>query len=340
MAQTLDRTIGAAPQTSPQGSLERTTREGSPWTGLWAVVAKDMADHLTSVRMLILELLIVLTAVGTVWGALQEIRSAAPDDPFLFLRLFTTARDPLPAFVGFLSFLVPLIAIGLSFDAINGEFNRRTLSRVLAQPIYRDALLLGKFLAGFFTLALVLTAIWLLIIGMGIFGLGLPPSGEETARALVFLVATIFYGGIWLALGMVFSTVFRQPATAALAAIAVWIVFTFFWGIIVGLATQALSPAQFESAQQLIAAADLERNLARISPNTLYVEATIGMLNPAVRSFGLLLPSQMAGAIMGAPLPLGESVLLIWPQLTGLIAATILLFALAYLLFQRQEIRA
>ena len=46
------------------------------------------------------------------------------------------------------------------------------------------------------------------------------------------------------------------------------------------------------------------------------------------------------GAIMGAPLPLGQSLLLIWPQLTCLIAATILLFALAYLLFQRQEIRA
>ena len=344
MAQTLDQTLGetVGPKTgqTPQAVVERPTREGSPWTGLWAVVGKDMADHLTSVRMLILMLLIVLTAVGTVWGALQEIRSAAPNDPFLFLRLFTTAHDPLPAFVGFLSFLVPLIAIGLSFDAINGEFNRRTLSRVLAQPIYRDALLLGKFLAGLFTLALVLTAIWLLIIGMGIFGLGVPPSGEEVARALVFLVATVFYGGIWLALGMVFSTIFRQPATAALAALAVWLVFTFFWGIVAGLTTQALSPAQFETAQQVVAAADLERNIARVSPNTLYVEATIGMLNPAVRSFGLLLPSQMAGAIMGAPLPLAQSVLLIWPQLTCLIAATILLFALAYLLFQRQEIRA
>ena len=31
----------------------------------------------------------------------------------------------------------PLIAIALAFDSINGEFNRRTLSRVLAQPIYR-----------------------------------------------------------------------------------------------------------------------------------------------------------------------------------------------------------
>jgi ABC-2 type transport system permease protein len=39
-------------------------------------------------------------------------------------------------------------------------------------------------------------------------------------------------------------------------------------------------------------------------------------------------------------LPLGQSALLIWPDLTGLIAGTILLFALAYVFFQRQEIRA
>ncbi|HXF62049.1 MAG TPA: ABC transporter permease [Caldilineaceae bacterium] len=319
-------------------------REGTPWTGLWAVVAKDMADHLTSIRMLILEVLILLTAAGTVWGALESIRSTTAQDPFVFLRLFTTANEPLPAFIGFLTFLVPLIAIALSFDAINGEFNRRTLSRVLAQPIYRDALLMGKFLAGFFTLALVLTSIWLLIIGMGILSLGLPPSGEETARALIFLVATIFYGGIWLALGLVFSTVFRQPATAALAAIAVWIFFTFFWGILAGLLTQTLSPISGglpqEVLQQMIERAEMERNLARVSPNTLYVEVLISMLNPTVRSFGLVLPSQLEGALLGSPLPLSQSVLLTWPQLTGLIAATILLFALAYVLFQRQEIRA
>ncbi|MFN3309994.1 MAG: ABC transporter permease, partial [Anaerolineales bacterium] len=42
----------------------------------------------------------------------------------------------------------------------------------------------------------------------------------------------------------------------------------------------------------------------------------------------------------GSPLPLRQSVLIIWPQFTGLIAVTILLFALSYVLFQRQEIRA
>lgn len=308
-------------------------REGSPWRGLWAVVAKEMADHLTSVRMGILEVIVLLTAAVTLYMALQNLQSGSSE--FLFLKLFTTSQDPLPAFVGFLGFLVPLIAIALGFDSINGEFNRRTLSRVLAQPIYRDALLLGKFLAGLFTLALVLTAIWLMIIGLGIFRLGVPPTGEEVARGLLFLLATIAYGGIWLGLAMVFSVRFRQPATAALAAISVWLFFTVFWGMLVGLIAQGLARGVFNQIQ-------LELFLARLSPNTLYAEAILAFLNPAVRAFGPLVPLQLIQLqwAVPTPLPLSQSLLLVWPQLTGLIAGTIVLFAIGYVLFQRQEIRA
>ena len=92
-------------------------REGSPWTGLWAVVAKEMADNLTSARVLILELLTVLTAAATVYSASQTMREDAGSGSFLFLKLFTLGRDPLPAFVGFLGLLVPLIA------ALVGLFN-------------------------------------------------------------------------------------------------------------------------------------------------------------------------------------------------------------------------
>jgi ABC-2 type transport system permease protein len=315
-------------------------REGSPWTGLWAVVAKEMADSLTSVRMLILELLIVLTAAGTVYAATQSLHDSAGEGRFLFLKLFTTGHDPIPAFVGFLGFLVPLLAIALAFDTINGEFNQRTMSKVLAQPIYRDALLLGKFLAGLFTLALALTAIWLLIMGLGILGLGVPPSGEEVARSLWFLLVTVFYGGIWLALAMLFSILFRQPATAALASIAVWLFFIVFWGIIAQLLAQTLHPVQPGFFASALAQAQTELALTRLSPNTLYAEATVALLNPVVRSLGLVLPIQLQGAILGAPLPMSQSLLLIWPNLTGLIAATILLFAAGYVVFQRREIRA
>jgi ABC-2 type transport system permease protein len=66
----------------------------------------------------------------------------------------------------------------------------------------------------------------------------------------------------------------------------------------------------------------------------------VAFLQPQVRSLGFLLPTLLEGAALGAPLPLSQSVLLIRPQGTGLIAGSNLLFALAYVLFQRQKIRA
>lgn len=329
-------TTQAQPVETP---IVRHVREGSPWTGLGAVLAKEMADQLSSARMRVLEGLIVLTSIAAVYGAIRNLRTTVAQDAFLFLRLFTTAQEPLPAFVGFLAFLVPLIAISLAFDSVNGELNARTMARVLSQPIYRDAFLLGKFLAGLATLALVLSAIWLLIFGLGLVTLGVPPSGEEVARSLWFLLLTIFYGGVWLALGMVFSVVFRQPATAALASIAVWLFFMVFWGIIASVLAGSLMPIRAGFLEEWLAQRQLEMTLLNLSPNTLYVNATLALLNPAIRSLGLVLPFQLEGALLGNPLPLRQSLALIWPHFTGLVAGTILLFALGYVLFQRQEIR-
>ena len=77
-------------------------REGSPWHGLGVVILKELADHLTSVRMRVFELLVVLIALAALYGAIQQIRDVTAEDPFLFLKVFTTAREPLPfAFVSF-----------------------------------------------------------------------------------------------------------------------------------------------------------------------------------------------------------------------------------------------
>jgi len=46
------------------------------------------------------------------------------------------------------------------------------------------------------------------------------------------------------------------------------------------------------------------------------------------------------GSVPGAPIPLLQSVLIVWPQIVGLVAGTILLFVAGYIVFQRQEVRA
>ena len=217
-------------------------REGSPLHGLGVVTLKELSDHLTSARMRVLEWLVVLTALAAVYAAIQTIRDVSAQDPFLFLRLFTTAKEPLPSFVAFLGFLVPLMAIGLGFDAVNGEHNRRTLSRILSQPIYRDALLFGKFIAGLAVISISLIALWLLVIGLGLLLLGVPPGGEEMARAFVFLLVTIAYAGVWLALAMLFSVTFRSAATAALVTLGLWLFLTVIWPALAPAIAQAFVP--------------------------------------------------------------------------------------------------
>jgi ABC-2 type transport system permease protein len=310
-------------------------REGSPWQGIGAVVLKELSDHLSSARMRVLEALVVLTALAALYGAIQQIKDSTAEDPFLFLRLFTTSRDPLPSFVSFLGFLVPLMAIGLGFDAINGEHNRRTLSRILAQPIYRDALLFGKFIAGLATLSISLIGLWLLVIGLGLILLGLPPGFEEMARSLVFFLVTIAYASVWLALAMLFSILFRSAATAALITLGLWLFLTVIWPALAPAIAEALVSSDDPGTPIVVA-----QMLSRISPSTLFGEVVLALLNPTTRTLGPIYLSQLQGAVMGAPLPLGESLMIAWPQIVGLVASTILVFVLGYVVFQRQEIRA
>ena len=153
-----------------------TQREGSPFTGLGPVFMKEFADHLSSARMMVLMLFVIVFGAFPVASSLQQLRTVTEQDSYLFLRIFTSAPESLPiSFVFALNFIIPIMAIGLGFDAVNSEFNRRTLSRVLSQPIYRDALLLGKFLGGLATLAVALAALWLIVFGAGLLLLGLPP---------------------------------------------------------------------------------------------------------------------------------------------------------------------
>src|SRR5690348_16366919 len=315
-------------------------RRGSPWVGLGAVVAKETADHLSSARMRILEGLVFLTALAAAYAAIRAIRASIGESPFLFLRLLTLSQDPLPSFIALLGFLIPLVAIALAFDAINGEFNRRTLSRILAQPIYRDALLLGKFFAGLLSLTIGLVSLWLLVLGLGLLLFGVPPSTEETVRMLGFLVATIAYGGVWLALALLFSVIFRAPATAALAALGVWLVFALFWSVITPIVTTAIAGPPEGIFGPSLAYLQTQTIIDRLSPNTLDAETALALLHPATGAFGPVLLSQLEGALLGAPLPAAQSFLLIWPQLTGLIAASIVIYAIAYIIFQRQENRA
>ena len=241
-------------------------REGSPFKGVAAVALKEAADHMTNARFHLIMLLVLLTALGAIYGAIGRITATTAEEPFLFLRLLTVGREPLPSFVAFLGFLLPLVAIALGFDAINGEYSRRTMSRLLAQPIYRDAVLFGKFLGSLLVVAIALLALWLLMTGLGILFLGLPPSTADIVRGIAYLGVTLAYTGVWLALAIMFSTVIRSPATSALAALSVWLVLTVFWSMISPLLAGVFAPLNPLDPMSIINQYETQQAIARLSP--------------------------------------------------------------------------
>lgn len=109
--------------------------------------------------------------------------------------------------------------------------------------------------------------------------------------------------------------------------------------MIINLIGKALSPSGFASDYQIISYQRFMLNLLRFAPSQLFSDATTTLLMPSVRSLGPLTMEQVHGAIP-SPLPLGQSLMVVWPQLTGLIAATVVCFALSYVSFMRREVRS
>ncbi len=310
----------------------------------WSVVGrKEFADHILSVRFVALLILLGLVAIGSVYAAARELRSVAPAAEGIegmFLRLFTVQADPIPfSFLTFIGFLAPILGIAFGFDAVNGERSQGTLPRLLSQPIHRDDVINGKFVAGLSVVGLIIVVVSTVVAGLGIVLLGIVPTVAEATRLIVWLIAAIVYVGVWLALATLCSVWLRQASTSAMVAIGIWLVVALFGALAAQLVADAVSPISSSDPDSAFSNAQVELVVGRLSPIVLYEETATALLNPEVRSLGLVTLSQIDRAIV-SDLSLGQSLLLVWPQLVGLSAATVVMFAIAYIAFMRQEVRA
>ena len=308
----------------------------------WVMVRKEIGDHVRGWRFMVIASLIVFTCLASLYTGVTHLKAAVQardTDDFFFLFLFTATDGTVPSYMVFVSFLAPLLGISLGFDAVNSEQNGGRLSRLLAQPIHRDYVLNAKFVGALLVIGMMLFALAFLVMGAGLLRVGIPPSAEEFWRVVFFTIISIFYVGFWLNLSILFSVLFRQPATSALCSIAVWLFFTVFFNLIVNVVAKASTPSMLASEKQVHAYERFVFGLTRLAPGQVYSDATTTILVPSVRSIGPLSMERIQGAIPG-PISLGQSLLVVWPQVTGLIAATILCFGLSYWSFMRKEIRS
>jgi ABC-2 type transport system permease protein len=340
--------------TIPNAGVAEDVPEGRPGLrvphGGWRVIAaKELGDDLLSVRFIVLLIVLGLAAIIPLYSAADQIRqqaTAASGQPAVFLALFIIG-SPDYTFLrvdSFVAIVAPLLGLAFAFDAINGERSEGTLPRLLAQPIYRDDVINGKFAAGLAVIGIVLVAIIGIIAGFGIFRLGIVPAPEEILRLAAWIVVTFVYVGLWLAFGLLLSVVFRRAATSALIGFGVWFLFTTFGPLILNLIGSALSPLTGSTTDQLIGQAQTQQFISRLLPGQLYSEVSAVLLdptnNPQANLPGSLGQAQQASQQVPTLLAFNQSVLLVWPQVVVLVGLTVACFALAYVAFMRQEVRA
>jgi len=124
-------------------------------------------------------------------------------------------------------FLVPLIALLLSYDAIVGEAERGTLALLLAYPVKRWRLLIGKFLGHLGILGVAT------VIGYGVAGVALQLAGNSDRGAvnafLLMLASSVLLGGVFIAIGYFVSALVRDRGAAGGIAIGVWLLFVLLY---------------------------------------------------------------------------------------------------------------
>ena len=119
-------------------------------------------------------------------------------------------------------FLLPLIALLISHDAVVGEMERGTMTLLLSYPVGRGQVILGKFCGHVLILAFAT------VIGYGAAAAALAITGASVLAASWYAFASmlgtsIMLGAVFVAVGYLISSLVRDRGTAAGISVGVWL---------------------------------------------------------------------------------------------------------------------
>lgn len=127
-------------------------------------------------------------------------------------------------------YLIPLIALMLSFDALVGEFERGTMMLLLTYPVTRGQVIMGKFIGHVLILFMAIFAGYGgAIIIMTVLTGG---STEGWQAYVIMMMSSLLLGAVFIALGYLMSILVRERATAVGAAIGLWLVFVVLYDLL------------------------------------------------------------------------------------------------------------
>ena len=187
---------------------------------LWNLALKELRDGLRN--RWIAAAIIVLGTLAVALSLLGSAPTGAVQASTLDISVISLASLSV--------YLIPLIALMLSFDALVGEFERGTMMLLLTYPVTRWQVIMGKFLGHVLILFIAILAGY----GGAIIIMTLLTGGSfEGWQAYVSMMASsLLLGSVFIALGYLVSVLVKERATAAGTAIGLWLVFVVLYDLI------------------------------------------------------------------------------------------------------------
>jgi Cu-processing system permease protein len=238
---------------------------------IWTVAQKELRDALRNRWFLLYTVAFLALALGL--SALSRLGAGMTG-----LAGFGRTAASL---VNLVLLMVPLMALTVGAQSLAGEEERRTLTYLLAQPLSRAELFVGKYLG----LALALMAT--LGIGFGVAGLvlgaqsGGDPVGYLTLVGLAFLLALVM-----LSTGFLISAWSRRAGVAVGIGLFLWLVLVFLGdlgmmgtAVVLRLPVEGLLALTLTNPLQvfkLAAVANLQSSLEMLGPAGIYATRTYG----------------------------------------------------------------
>lgn len=273
---------------------------------IWNIARKELSDGLRNRWLLAISLVFALLAVGIAWFGAAASGQVG----------FTSVPATIASLASLATFLMPLIALMLAYDAIVGEEEGGTLMLLLTYPLGRGQILLGKFFGHGLILALAT------LIGFGCAALAIAALVEDVELSLLiwafgrFMISSTLLGWVFLALAYVLSSLAREKSTAAGLALGLWFLFVLVFDLAL-LAVLVISEGKFNP--------DLLPWLLLFNPTDIYRLINLSGFDVGSSAVGVL--------TLGDDLPV--SGWLLWACLVVWVSISLLL---AYWLFRRRVV--
>lgn len=318
------------------------------------ITLKDFEVSIKTKRFQIIIALFALLSLGMVYyskrlGVSQELYKT----PFqmLFLSSFSNSFN----------YIITLLAIILGSTLINSEIEKGTLRVLASKPLYRDQIIFGKFLGGAMILTVALTLFYLLTLASSLL-LGIPITAEDLEKLAITFPFSLFYGLVFLNLGLLISTFIKKPKNALILGVFLFMFFSFILPIIagiIGFAVAGLPPISDipenttnlteEQLQEffikdpayqewLTKLTQTSEKVLMISPNYHYQEI-LRILFGAKPQINEIVSAFVYNQNVVEDRPLKESLSLIWQNITTLIVMFLLSFILTYTKFMKMSLR-